>query len=689
MSSITLGRADCGDLAIARRKEWLVTNGLGGFASGTVAGVNTRRYHGLLVAALRPPVDRTVLVAKLDAETVYDGRRYALATNAFADGTIDPRGYRYVETFRLDGLIPTWSYALGDAILEQRVWMAHGANTTYVTYTLARGSDPMHLAIRPLCTYRDFHHLAVPRWEADIRPVPGGVEIASFPDAQPYRVVADRGTYDPIGVWYRAFEHGVEAERGFDHVEDLYVPGHLHASLDPGETLTLVCSTDPVAPHAGAEPLAAQHAREAALLAECPADDPDWIHQLVLAADQFIVRRDMPSVDHGGAARPAGRSAIGDIGNTVIAGYPWFADWGRDTMIALPGLALATARPEIAADVVRTFARHVSQGMLPNRFPDNGPAPDYNAVDATLWYFDAIDAYVRQTGDLDLARELFPVLVDIVQWHERGTRHGIGRDPEDGLLRAGEPGVQLTWMDAKVGDSVITPRIGKPVEVNALWHHALCVMADLAMLLGDGPAAEHYRADADRVAAAFRAGFWNAIGGYLYDVIDGPEGEFGPDGRRRDASLRPNQILAVALPHPVLDAVRARSVVDVCARRLWTSYGLRSLAADDPRFVGRYAGGPAARDAAYHQGTVWAWLAGPFAVAHYRVYGDPVTARSFLAPFAQHLADAGLGSISEVFDSDPPHEPHGCPAQAWSVAAVLAAWRRCTTTSTRASSRKH
>jgi len=663
MTIVRLGRAECGDFASAARREWLVTNGLGGYAMGTVAGLNTRRYHGLLVAALRPPLDRTVLVGKVDAVATYDGREHPLATNVFADGTVDPHGYRLIAAFALDGTIPVWSYAIADAVLEQRVWMAHGHGTTYLTFTLARASLPLTLTLTPLCTYRDYHRLQVPRWSAEVRPLEAGFELVAYHGAQAYRVVADRGAFNPLGRWYHAFKHPVETERGFDDLSDLFVPGHFRLSLMPGESATVVCSTEAVVPHAGDEALAAERSRQARLLRDGPRDAPGWVRQLVLAADQFVVRREglAPGAD-------------GVSGVTVIAGYPWFTDWGRDTMIALPGLALSTGRPEVAARVLRTYADYVSEGMLPNRFPDAGEAPDYNAVDATLWYFHAVGAYVRQTGDLDLTRALYPVLAGIVDWHERGTRYGIRVDPADGLLRAGAAGTQLTWMDAKAGGRAVTPRIGKPVEVNALWHHALRVMADLSGRLGDLAAAARYADQADRVAASFRARFWYAEGGYLYDVVDGPEGAIQPDGRRSDPRLRPNQIVAVALPDPLLEPAQARAVVDVCGRRLWTSHGLRTLAEDDPEYAGQYAGGPARRDGAYHQGTAWAWLLGPFATAHYRVYGDAEAARSYLSGIADHLSDAGLGSVSEIFDGDPPHRPDGCPAQAWSVAEVLRAW---------------
>jgi predicted glycogen debranching enzyme len=382
---------------------------------------------------------------------------------------------------------------------------------------------------------------------------------------------------------------------------------------------------------------------------------------LVLAADQFLVER---------------RASDGQaLGHSVIAGYPWFSDWGRDTMIALPGLTLATGRPELAASILRTFAGFVSEGMLPNRFPDAGETPEYNTVDATLWYFVAVERAWRRTRDRSLLDDLYPVLREIVAAHERGTRYQIRVDQGDGLLYAGEPGVQLTWMDAKVGDWVVTPRIGKPVEVNALWFNALCAMRDFAVEVGDEKAAREYLARAERAGRSFAESFWHESGGYLYDVIDGLEGELGTNGLRRDASLRPNQVFAVSLPHPLLDNGRAKSIVDVCARHLWTPLGLRSLAPVDPRYVGRYAGGPRERDAAYHQGTVWSWLAGPFALAHYRAYGDATRAKQLLAGLSAHLREACIGQLSEIHDGDAPHLPQGCFAQAWSVAETLRAWR--------------
>jgi predicted glycogen debranching enzyme len=649
------GREICGSLATAERREWLVTNGIGGFASGTVAGLLSRRYHGLLVAALQPPLGRTLLVAKVDDELEYDGLRRPLFTNRWADGTVDPHGYRDLERFRLEGTTPVWTYASADALLEKRVFMVAGANTTYVRYRLCRGRGPVTLTLKVLVNYRDYHGTTqAGGWQLTVEPVPQGLRVVAFEGAQPFLLLADGAQARPAHAWYHGFWLALEAERGLDARED-----HLHAGtfvvrLAPGATQTLVLSAEAAPSLDGEAAWVRRQAYEADLLARWevvqPAASaaPAWVRHLVLAADQFVVRRPLPN-------DPAGMS--------VIAGYHWFGDWGRDTMIALPGLALATGRPEIGRRILTTFARFVDRGMLPNRFPDAGETPEYNTVDATLWYFEAIRAYHAATGDDALLGDLFPVLEEIVRWHRQGTRYGIGEDPADGLLRSGEPGVQLTWMDAKVGDWVVTPRTGKAVEINALWYNALRDMATFAARLGRET--EPWEALAARVRRGFDR-FWNEAVGHCYDVIDGPDGH--------DAALRPNQILAVSLPASPLEPERQRRVVEACARYLLTSFGLRSLAPGQPRYQGRYDGGPRDRDGAYHQGTVWTWLLGPFALAHRRVHGDRRAAAASLEPLAHHLADHGVGSLAEIFDGDPPHAPRGCIAQAWSVAETLRAW---------------
>jgi len=647
-----LHRDTLGDFDGATRREWLVTNGLGGFASGSVAGAATRRYHGILVAALHPPVARTVLVAKIDVSATYNDATHALSSNEYADGTIDPHGYRSIEQFALDGTIPTWTYAIGDARLIQRIWMEHGENVAYVQFELSRASQPLQLNVAPLCTYRDYHAHYRGRFEPSVSTSASGFTIDAYPGARRYCVVSDCGAFSSEPSWYWNFKHRVESERGLDDLEDLYRPGVFAVELQPGQRVTLTCAVDQV-PAIKGDPLERERARQRALVEGL--GQPQWIRQLTLAADQFIVQR---CSEHEGDA---------DAGATVIAGYPWFSDWGRDTMIALPGLTLSTGRAPIAAEILTTFARFVSEGMLPNRFPDQGETPEYNTVDATLWYFDAIAQYFDHTGDAALLRMLYPLLIDIVDRHIAGTRYGIHVDPRDGLLAAGEAGVQLTWMDAKIGDWVVTPRSGKAVEINALWYRALRVTSDLARRFDDATAAKRIDTLADQVRASFGARFWNAAGGYLYDVVDAPD-------RGDDASLRPNQIFAVSLPVDLLDASRARSVVDICARELCTSFGLRSLAPRDRAYAGRYRGGPRDRDGVYHQGTVWSWLLGPFALAHYRVYRDAPAALAWLSAMPSHLADACVGSISEIFDGDAPHLPRGCFAQAWGVAETLRAW---------------
>src|SRR5687768_1556584 len=505
------------------RREWLVTNGLGGFACGTVAGANTRRYHGLLMAALRPPLDRTLLVAKLDAVATYRGRRFALSANEYADGTIAPRGYVFLAAFRLDGTTPVWVWQIGDAIVEQRIWMAHGSNSTYVQFSVARASEPVQLDLTPLCTYRDYHSHHRGHRETLVTPLGNGVRVDAYFGAQPYRLLADRGTCVLAQDWHWNFKHRAESERGLDDTEDLFRPATFTMTLAAGETGTMTLIASDAEPLSGMQALEQERARQAALLQLAPADTEPY-RQLVLAADQFVVERRTTT----------------SIGNTVIAGYPWFGDWGRDTMIALPGLTLTTGRSQIAANILRTFAAFVSDGLLPNRFPDGAEAPEYNTVDATLWYFVAIDDYVRASGDRKLLEELFPVLRSIVQWHQRGTRHGIRVDDQDGLLRAGENGVQLTWMDAKIGDWVVTPRVGKPVEINALWFNALRTVATFLADRGDGDAAGRHDALADRARASFRKRFVKAGIDHLADVVDGPDGD--------DWSLRPNQIFALSLP---------------------------------------------------------------------------------------------------------------------------------------------
>jgi predicted glycogen debranching enzyme len=673
--SIEFGREICGDLNSAQTREWLVTNGIGGYACGTVAGLLTRRYHGLLVAALQPPLGRTLLLAKLDEVAVYDDCTYALHTNRWADGSVAPEGYRHIESFVLDGTIPTWRFACADALLEKRIWMQHGANITYVRYTLHRATQPLALTLTALVNYRDYHGITERHdWRMNVVPIDGGVCVTAHPDAKPLYLfsdalqapLGDRERIAPADDWHYNFDLASERERGLSDREDHFHAATLEVTLNPGESIVFVASTTPQPHLDSSKALKLYRNREQKLLGLWKQNQPQtisthnhkspaWIDRLVLAADQFIVERPVPNVPDG---------------KTIIAGYPWFGDWGRDTMISLPGLTIATGRSAIARSILLTFAKYVDRGMLPNRFPDAGDVPEYNTVDATLWYFEAIRSYYDATADDELLLELFPVLAEIIDWHCRGTRYNIHLDASDGLLYAGTAGVQLTWMDAKVDDWVVTPRIGKPIEINALWYCALRTIAKFARQLGK-PYRE-YDAIADRTLAKFSR-FWNPDTGHCYDVLDSPDGH--------DAALRPNQILAVSLPGmgvkgyaPLLTPNQQRGVVDTCGRRLLTSSGLRSLDPHHPQYQGHYGGSQLQRDGAYHQGTTWGWLLGSFVLAHLQVYGDRSQAQQFLEPIAHHLTAHGLGTCSEIFDGDAPMTARGCIAQAWTVAEVLRAW---------------
>lgn len=653
---INVGREICGQLELAESREWLVTNGIGGYAAGTIAGMLTRCYHGLLVAALDPPLGRTLLVSKLDDIGLYGDRYYPLHTNRWTDGAIGPHGFRQIERFALEGSIPVWRYACADALLEKRIWMQPGANTTYVHYQLLRATAAFNLTLKAMVNYRDYHSRTQGQgWQMTVTSIDQGVSVSAFPAAADIFMFSDRAQFTPTHDWYYGFDLAAERERGLSDRDDHLHAATLHAPLEVGESLTIVLSTESQPSLNGEAALKLRRTHDNKLLGlwkstrpTDPKDNVEFACRLVLAADQFIVNRSSPE-DPGG--------------KTIIAGYPWFSDWGRDTMISLPGLTLETGQPEVARSILQTFARHVSQGMIPNRFPDVGETPEYNTVDATLWYFEALRAYYNLTEDDDLIRELFPVLADIIDWHCRGTRFNIHLDSADGLLYAGEAATQLTWMDAKVGDWVVTPRIGKPIEVNALWYNALRTIAKLSRRIGMPH--QEYDAIADRALARFSR-FWNADLGYCYDVLDGPAGD--------DASLRPNQIFAVSLPESPLQSVQQKEVVDTCARALLTSHGLRSLSSDHSDYQGKYLGSPLKRDGAYHQGTVWGWLLGPFIIAHLRVYNDLAKAREFLEPMKNHLFAHGLGSLSEIFDGDPPMTPRGCIAQAWTVAEALRAW---------------
>jgi predicted glycogen debranching enzyme len=656
---IRFGRAICGDLHEAERREWWLANGLGGYAAGTIAGSLTRRYHGLLIAPVEPPLGRRLVWAKADAELVDGDRSWPLFTNRWSGGTISPAGHVHIESFHLDGTIPVWLFAIGLIRIEARTWLEPRANTAHVAWRLLPGSEAhsgsLLLRVRLMVNDRD-HHGQTAAGEIDPELEADGTGLRVRQRDFVLSLRACGGAIAPARQWIENFDLPVERQRGlYDRDNHLQV-GEARLALVSGQWVGIVGSleNDPSPDLDSA--LDRCQVRQRDVLNQAARNvpemetTPDWIAQLLVAADSFIFAR--PLIGH-----PDGKS--------VIAGYPWFGDWGRDTMISLPGLTLATGRQEVARDVLLTFGRFVDRGMLPNVFPGAGDKPEYNTVDAALWFVEAWRAYFEASGDRASLGEVFPILGQIIQCYLKGTRYGIGVDPGDGLLSAGEPRVQLTWMDAKIGDWVVTPRIGKPVEINALWYNALCIMAQFAEVLGR-PAAR-YGALAERVRASF-AHFADERTGGLYDVIDGPSGD--------DASIRPNQILAVSLSHSPLSPALQEQIVALSGQELLTSYGLRSLSANHSDYKPHYAGDPYRRDGAYHQGTVWGWLLGHYVLAEYRVHGDAALALRRLAAMRDHLFDAGLGTISEIFDADAPHLPGGAPAQAWSVACVLEAWWR-------------
>lgn len=643
---IELHEEICSQYSESSSREWLETNGIGGYASSTVSGANSRRYHGLLVAATRPPIGRVVMLSKFEETLVIDGERFELSSNRYP-GRIYPEGYRFVTGFKLDPF-PQWTIEVNGTVLERSVFMVNGENTTVCRWRIVKAKSKkakISLELRPLIAFRDHHHLRhdAVGWNGEYDAETGYVSIRPVDDLPAMHLAHNASEVEDQGFWYRDLEYAIEKERGFDYTEDLYQPFCM--KFDLATPAAVVASTDPKAIVEADNLEKAELKRRAMIVAAARTKDPT-LRTLALAADQFIVDR-------------------GD-GKTVIAGYPWFSDWGRDTMIALNGLTLATNRPEIARSIIAEFALYLSEGMLPNRFPDEGEDPDYNTVDATLWYFEAIRAYAEKTGDyLFVHSELYDKLVNVIEWHVRGTRFGIGVD-SDGLLRAGEPGVQLTWMDAKIGDWVVTPRTGKAVEIQALWFNALRIMSGLAELFGDDENQHRFFEMSEIAQDSFNGQFWNQEENCLFDVIIGDE---------RDASVRPNQIFAVSLPHSMLDADRSRAVVGKVEAELLTPFGLRSLSPNDPRYVPAYLGSPLDRDASYHQGTVWGWLIGPFVDAYRKVHSQDAKAKKrineILSSFDAHLSEAMLGQVSEIFDGDPPHAPRGAPAQAWSVAALL------------------
>jgi len=632
---------ECRAYARSSELEWLETNGTGAYAMGTVAGPNTRRYHGFLVASLCPPVQRHVLLSKVDEEVLFEGRCYQLAANQYP-ATVYPRGFELLHEFRLDPF-PVWTWQLGPATVTRSVFLAQDRQACVIIY---QASCDCALIARPLIAFRDYHSLTHKNDALDggVDVDPDHVRMRPYASLPPLTLNHSGGSFNENGMWFYNLEYPIERERGMEDHEDLYSPGVLRFDLKTGSRSWIVADTDPDRRYSTAdvEAIESEHRKARSIVGTSPFEV-----RLEAAANQFR------------AKRADGRA-------TILAGFPWFADWGRDTMISLPGLLIDRGLLNEARAVIEGFLYHLNQGLIPNHFPDVG-APHYNTCDATFWMFHAVWIYTLSGGDIAWVRDTFYAAAkSIIGWHLRGTLYGIRSDPEDGLLTAGSEGVQLTWMDAKVGDWVVTPRHGKPVEVNALWYNTLRMTSTWAAEFGDVDYAHQLSQLGDKVRESFQQKFWNAERNCLYDVL-------GPDGP--DPKIRPNQLFAVSLPFTLVDRDKQQAIVSICRDQLLTPVGLRSLAPGDPDYKANYSGNRVERDSAYHQGTVWPWLLGPFVTAYLKAFGTTdeniAWCRELVANMEPQLLTVGLGTISEVYGGDWPHLPGGCIAQAWSVAELL------------------
>ncbi len=653
--------------------EWLVTNGLGGYASGTISGAITRRYHGLLIAALPAPLGRMVMWSHVSEFLRFsDDDVVSLGGEERAGGQLDLQGADYLREFRLEDGLPVWIYHVRDFVLEKRVLLPHLQNTVHISYRVLGAPTRPRLELRPAFHFR--HH------ETPVnKSLPAAYKLTALGDR--YEIASDRRGLPPFRMKLcggksaltiaaskiHQVVYRTEQSRGYASEGDLWSPGFFHIDLHNHDGVTLVGSTEKweiIEVLSPTEALASERERRARLLNEAISQAREGVPaELVFAADQFVIT---PAGRFEEAARA---HAAGDEVRTIIAGYHWFTDWGRDTMISLEGLTLTTGRWLEAGYILRTFAYYIRDGLIPNLFPEGKKQGLYHTADATLWFFHALGRYLKYTEDRSTLRLLLSTLIDIVEHHLRGTKFNIHVDPADGLLVQGQEGYQLTWMDAKVDDWVVTPRRGKAVEINALWYNALCLLAKWLRENRDEISAQRYDEQAERARVSFNRRFWFAEGGYLYDVVD------VDGGASNNSSCRPNQIFAISLDHPVLDQERWAPVLDVVEQHLLTPVGLRSLSPDDPEYKPIYSGDLRSRDGAYHQGTVWAWLIGPFIDAWLKLHpNEEKQARKFLQAFPEHLSEAGLGTISEVFDANEPHAAGGCIAQAWSVAEVLRSW---------------
>lgn len=662
---VDCGRATTNDVASAASLEWLATNGIGGYASGTVAGILTRRWHGMLVAATDPPAGRTLMLAKLDPCVIYRGQSYDLGNNRFKGGFIRAPGLPWLMRFHLEQLVPTWTWCVRDAIIEQRVFMKQGENTTCVHWHVVQGTSELRLRLGALVSRRPHNELTRAGAPGPvIEQADRGVRVSwpphSHASGNELFIQADGAVPTPGSLWWHDFELPVEAALGYDSLDNHFHAATLEIVLSPGESTAVTASTVEQPSTDADALLETERARSTALLEGAQvAEAAPAIQHLMMSASQFIVERKIPV-----SGAPA------TTGHSIIAGYPWFADWSRDSLLSLPGLLLATHRFELAESVLRSLAPFLRDGLLPNRFPSPGEPPIDNAVDSPLLFIIAVRKTWGATKNDALARELAPTMQAIIDAYARGTRHGISMDERDGLIRAADPGVQLTWMDAKVGDRVVTPRMGKPVEINAFWHAALLGLAEMAAIPGGLPGVDASKLTslAAKVKASFGR-FWSPKLGCCLDVIDGPNGD--------ESLIRPNQLFAVSLGRELLPPLQSKAVVESAFLHLWTPLGVRTLAPGSPGYEPAYGGSVERRDQAYHNGTVWPWLFGPLMGAHHQVHHDRDAIADFMHPFVNHLREACVGQVSEVFDAEPPHRPGGCFAQAWSVGHLLSMWRVC------------
>jgi predicted glycogen debranching enzyme len=659
-------RASVDHTAAELDREWIITNGLGGYSSGTIAGLNTRRFHGWLIAALPAQHGRMMMLNQIDETLRIEDRVYSLTAENLSRATNDDVVSPFLQSFYLENGLPVFTYESEEFTLEKRVAMVHKQNTTCITYRLIKGNN-VRFELRPGIDVRQHEGSVAGPEHAGYRfsAVSGGYELWVANDIPELHLtwLGDATSFQLAMGEFNELRYRIEQSRGYDWKGNLWSPGCFSAQLSEGQRVSLLASSEDwthIKALTPEEAFDSETERRRRLLRTAPEEARSGIAaELVLAADQFLIT-------------PVGRvkdavqaCSVGEEVRTVIAGYHWFTDWGRDTMISLEGLTLSTGRALEAQYILRSFAKYVRRGLIPNMFPEGKTSGLYHTADASLWFFHAADRYYRYTDDIETLEVLLPKLNEIIEWHCNGTDFGIHLDRDDGLLCQGAEGYQLTWMDAKVDDWVVTPRRGKAVEINALWYNALCVAAEWSELVGDKARANHLSELAAKAHAGFNEKFWSAELRYCYDVID-------TSGGGDDPSLRPNQILSISLPHPVLAEDKWQSVLTIVREQLLTPMGLRSLAPNDPNYKQRYDGDLRARDAAYHQGTVWAWLIGPFFDAWLRANpGDLETARSLLTAFDTEMSEAGIGTISEIFDAESPFTPRGCIAQAWSVAEVL------------------